>query len=683
MSEITKNLKPEMQTVAETDESQKSAQIIKSAQKMMYENRFTDAQKTLEPIIAADPSNIDALYMSGVCARYLGDLDTAEATLEQIKTITPEFGRAYQEEGHIARSRGDKQAALTAYQRAVRFNPSLIASWNYQSQILRDMGLMQQANQAEMQAKRLQALPRELLGVMNFFHEGKPVQAEALCRVFLRKNPTHIEAMRLLAQIGEQLGAMDEAEFLLESAVEFEPDNVQSRFDYLQILRKRQKYAKAMEQARHLYQRDNNNPVFQSQLAIQEMQAGDYETAIALFQNVLKTTPGDPATLTSMGHAYKTFGQQEEGVKAYQDAAKARAEYGEAYFSLANLKTYRFSDSEMQAMHDQVEHGNLTYKDSIHFLFALGKAYEDRKDYENSFGFYKQANDLGRKQMRYNADNMTNNLSDQAQYCTKDVFNAKAGLGHMAKDPIFIVGLPRAGSTLLEQIVASHSQVDGTQELGHILALAHKLRGRSQDPAKIKYPRLIKDIPAEKLEEFGRKFIEDTKIHREDAPYFIDKMPNNFRHIGLIHLILPKAKIIDARRHPMACCFSGFKQHFAEGQEFTYGLTQIGQYYRDYVNLMDHWDDVLPGKVLRVQYEDVVADTQMQVRRILDYLELPFEQGCVDFHQTKRSVRTPSSEQVRQPIFKGALEQWRNYEPWLDPLKQALGDEILSRYPID
>ena len=476
---------------------------------------------------------------------------------------------------------------------------------------------------------------------------------------------------------------MDEAEFLLESAVEFNPDNVQSRLDYLQILRKRQKYAKAMEQARSLYQRDNNNPIFQSQLAIQEMQAGDYQAAIALFQNVLKVTPDDPATLTSMGHAYKTFGQQEEGVKAYQDAAKARAEYGEAYFSLANLKTYRFSDSEMQAMHDQVEHGNLTYKDRIHFLFALGKAYEDRKDYENSFGFYKQANDLGRKQMRYNADNMTSNLSDQAQYCTQDVFNTKAGQGHRAKDPIFIVGLPRAGSTLLEQIIASHSQVDGTQELGHILALAHKLRGRSQDPDKIKYPRLISEIPAEKLEEFGRKFIEDTKIHRDGAPYFIDKMPNNFRHIGLIHLILPKAKIIDARRHPMACCFSGFKQHFAEGQEFTYGLTQIGQYYRDYVTLMDHWDDVLPGKVLRVQYEDVVADTQTQVRRILDYLELPFEQGCVDFHQTKRSVRTPSSEQVRQPIFKGALEQWRNYEPWLDPLKQALGDEILSRYPID
>ena len=656
--------------------------VVKAAQKMMYERKYGEAQESLENLIHTDPSHVDALYMSAVCSRYLEQYDEAFQSLNRIKSLTPEFGRAYQEEGHLHKAQANNAQALMAYRHAVRFNPALIASWKFQAQLLRDAGEMQDANQAEAQAIRLSKLPRDIVAAMNYFYEGKPIQAEDICRSFLRKNPTHTEAMRLLSQIGERLGAMDEAEFLLESAVEFEPDNIQLRLDYLQILRKRQSFSKALEQAEQLYSRDQENPVFQSQLAIQKMQDGDYDGSINLFEKVLEKTPKDPATLTSMGHAYKTYGKLEEGIESYQRATLVRPDYGEAYFSLANLKTYEFSEIEMQAMHSQIEDGNLTYRDRVHFLFALGKAYEDRKDYETSFRYYNEANDLGRKQMRYDASKMTTELSAQIQHCTTSLFDKQSGKGHQAKDPIFILGLPRAGSTLLEQIIASHSEVDGTQELGNILSVAHKLRGRGASTDTSKYPKVLHDLTGQQLKDLGQKFIEDTKIHRSGAPYFIDKMPNNFRHIGLIHIMLPNAKIIDARRHPMACCFSGFKQHFAQGQEFTYGLEQIGKYYRDYIALMDHWETVLPKQILRVQYEDVVADTETQVRRILDYLELPFEQACLDFHKTKRSVRTASSEQVRQPIFKSGLEQWRNFEAWLGPLKDALGPELMKRYPI-
>ncbi|MEO0643161.1 MAG: sulfotransferase, partial [Pseudomonadota bacterium] len=302
----------------------------------------------------------------------------------------------------------------------------------------------------------------------------------------------------------------------------------------------------------------------------------------------------------------------------------------------------------------------------------LGKALEDAGEYEESFAAYEKGNDLKRTQTRYSADKMSEELSKQGAICTPELFAQHSGRGHLAPDPIFILGLPRAGSTLLEQILASHSRIDGTLELPNILALAHRLRGRRAGQSK--YPDVLPNLSAEQLAKFGEDYINDTRIHRQGAPFFIDKMPNNFRHIGLIHLILPNAKIIDARRAPMDCCFSGFKQLFAEGQEFTYGLTEIGRYYSDYVDLMEHWDTVLPGKVLRVIHEDVLDDQEGETRRMLDFLGLPFEEACLQFHKTDRAVRTASSEQVREPINRKGQDAWKPFEPWLGDLKEALGD---------
>jgi len=658
-----------------------STEHQKNIQRLMQQKQFQPALVEAELLAEKEPKNIEAHYLKAVCQRYLRKFDGARSTLRDIDKLYPEFGRKLQEEGHINRDEGKLSAALIAYQKACKSNPALIASWREQANIFLTQGKKQEAAQAASQADRLASLPQELVMVNHLIHEGKVLIAEQVCRKFLQANPHNIEGMRLLADIGARFGVFNEADFLLESAIEFAPNDIQLQLDHIQILRKRQKFAAALERAEALYKRDPESPLFQSHLAIESMQTGDHEQAFELFEKVLKKIPNDPATLTSRGHAFKTFGKHEEAIESYRSAYKSKEDHGDAYFGLANLKTYKFTDTEIDKMLALTERMDIGYMDRVHLCFSLGKAFEDRKEFEKSFEQYERGNDLKTIQSKYTAASMTEELEAQAKVCTKGLFEKQGGKGCQVPDPIFIVGLPRAGSTLLEQIIASHSQVDGTLELPNILSLSFQLRGRERAKVDGRYPRILHELPAEKLKEFGERFIEETQIHRQGAPFFIDKMPNNFRHIALIKLILPNAKIIDARRHPMACCFSGFKQHFAEGQEFTYGLENIGTYYRDYVHLMDHWDKVLPGEILRVQYEDVVADTEAQVRRILEYLGLPFEQACVDFHKTKRSVRTASSEQVRQPIFKSGLEQWRNYEPWLDPLKEALGD-VLDRYPI-
>ncbi len=654
------------------------AELLKQARAQMYEARFEAALSSAVTVLQDEAENIDALYMKAVCERYLGQNETALASIDQLKNLSPDFGRAYQEEGHILKAMGDMESAMAAYRRACQCNPVLQASWRAQAEILESWGRRDAAIEMRGQEQRIADMPKSLIAVSHLLYEGKLIKAENACRHFLQNNPHHVEAMRLLADIGARLGILEDADFLLESAIEFEPDNIQVRIDYIQILRKRQKFAEALQHSEMLYQRDRENPVFQSLFAIESMQTGDYEQALDLFEKVLKKLPDDPVTLTSKGHALKTFGRHEDAVASYQSAVRSDPGYGDAYYGLANLKTYRFSDAELSLMEAQEKGNQLSYQNRIHICFALGKAYEDRKDYDTSFGYYQRGNELKRTQSRYDADQMTAELNSQITACTPALFEKQSGKGCDAPDPIFILGLPRAGSTLLEQILASHSQIDGTLELPNILSLAHRLRRQKQASNDSLYPDNLHDLDAEKLRAMGQEFIDSTQIHRQGAPFFIDKMPNNFRHIGLIKLILPNAKIIDARREPMACCFSGFKQLFAEGQEFTYGMHEIGRYYSDYVRLMDHWDAVLPGTVLRVQHEDVLDDLDGQVRRMLDYLGLPFEQACIDFHQTERAVRTASSEQVRQPITKASVDLWRHYETHLQPLKDALGRKILE-----
>lgn len=646
---------------------------LKAVRELLSAGKLKPALAALDELLAEDPDDAEIFYTRAVAFRYAGQHDEARTAIENAKRLVPDHGRVHQEEGHLERRLGNHTRAVDCYRRAVQLNPALVASWRAQLELLQSDGRVREARAAKAALDALQALPRELLTATDLIAQGKLGLAERLCRGFLKVQPQHVEGMRLLADIAARLGVLEEAEFLLESAVTFEPDNVPARIDYIQVLRKRQRTAKALEQASLLRERAPDNPQFTSLYAIESLQAGDYDTALAAFDEVLEQVPGDPATLTSKGHALKTCGRTQEAIAAYRAAIAKQPLHGEAYHALANLKTYRFPDEDIEQMRTLEADRNLGFMERVYLCFALGKAFEDLGEFENSFRYYARGNALKGAQSGYRSERMHEELIAQQHVCTHAFFEARQGWGCPAPDPIFIVGLPRAGSTLLEQILSSHSRIDGTLELPNVLSLSQRLRRERKLGG---YPAGLEKLSPDAVRGFGEQYLEDTRIHRAGADFFIDKMPNNFRHIGLIHLMLPRSKIIDARRGAMACCFSGFKQLFAEGQEFSYALEDIGHYYRDYVRLMAHWDEVLPDRVLRVEHEAVVADLEGQVRRMLDYLELPFESACLNFHETQRSVRTPSSEQVRQPIYSDSLEQWRSYEPWLDALATALGDEL-------
>jgi len=522
----------------------------------------------------------------------------------------------------------------------------------------------------------------ELLAAAEHLRLGKLGLAEPLVREVLKKHPTDVSAMRLLADIGIKVNRYEDAKNLLERALELAPDYRLARHNYAVVLLRRQELSAALTQIKLLLKEDPGNARYLILKGSILVRMGDHPAAITIFENVLIEHPLQAPAQLSYGHALKTVGRLKESITAYKRAIEISPTIGEAYWSLANLKTFKFSDDDIKAMRAAITSEGGDADDQSHLAFALGKALEDREQYDESFKYYKRGNTIRRLEHRYDPKKNMYNAVRQLHTCTAEFFATREGQGCPSRDPIFIVGLPRAGSTLLEQILASHSAVEGTAELPDIIAMSRQLGGRKRDNPATKYPEILAELSPEKLHELGEGYLASTRIQRSDMPFFIDKMPNNFLHIGLIHLILPNAKIIDARRHPMAGCFSAYKQLFAQGQTFTYDLTDVGHYYRNYIKMMDHWDEVLPGRVLRVQYEDMVTDPETQIRRLLKYCELSFEDQCLRFYETDRAIRTPSAEQVRQPIYRGGLEQWRHFESHLTPLRDALGP-LLQRYPIN
>ncbi len=662
------------------------ASPLTEARRLVETSRFAEAVARVRTMLTRDDDPLspedrsEARYIEAVALRFMGELDAASAALDHLHEAEPDNARAWQERGHLELRREDVAKAGPAFERAVALNPALIGSWRALARLHRLAGRPDEAEATAARADGLGRLPKELLSATSLLHENRLYRAERICRSFLLRQPKHVEGMRLLAEIGVRLDVLDDAEFLLESVLEFEPGHDAARMEYVNVLIRRQKFARALDALGPLLERHPEHLPHRVAEALATVGLGDHERGIELYDAILERTPEQPQIHVSRGHALKTVGRLEDAIESYREGYRRRPDFGDAYWSLANTKTYRFTDAELDAMRAQEARSDCAVEDRIHLCFAAGKALEDRGEHAESFACYERGNRLKRDAVHYTADQTDRRVEGQMEICTAELFERRAGTGVAAPDPIFVIGLPRAGSTLLEQILASHSMVDGTMELPTLPAIAQRLRGRST-VRSTRYPRILGELEDARLEELGRHYLDEARIYRGDAPFFVDKMPNNFFHVGLIRLILPNAKIIDARRHPMACCFSGFKQLFGEGQEFSYGLAEIGHYYRRYVELMDHWDAVLPGFVLRVQHEDVVDDLEGQVRRMLDFCGLPFEENCVEFHRTERSVRTPSSEQVRQPIYRSGLSAWRPYEPWLDPLKEALGD-VLVRYPI-
>ena len=640
---------------------------------LMEQGQFAQALDAAEQIAARHPKNRDALYLIAVSQRYLQRIPDALATLERLELAHRRFSRLYQERGHCHVLQRDAPGAIDAFTRAVNLNPALPVSWAKLEILYRMTGEADNARMSAEHVATLAKLPPEIVNATGFFSDGDLIVAEQIVRQYLARNGNDVEAMRLLARIGLELDVLDDGEVLLEAVLQLAPDYDAARFDYARALLRRHKHGAAIEQLERLLKRDPENRFYRTTYATTFVGLGQHERALELYRELVAGSPQAADLHLSIAHTLKTLGRTPQAIESYKAAALARPDFGDAYWSLANLKTYEFNDQQIATMRTAESDATTSLLDRYHLCFALGKALEDRGRYQESFEYYARGNELKRSESSYRVEVIERNTREQIRICTPALFERLTGGGNPAPDPIFIVGLPRSGSTLLEQILASHSMVEGTAELADIQRIVLELAGREMTDEQSRYPAILSELSAGDLRRFGDQYLTDTRVYRTDKPIFIDKMPNNFRHVGLIHLILPNAKIIDARREPMACCFSNFKQLFASGQEFTYSLEDIARYYRTYVELMDHWERVLPGRVLRVQHEDVVADLEGSVRRILDYCGLPFEPGCVEFHKTERSIRTASSEQVRRPIFREGLDQWKNFEPWLGPLKAALG----------
>jgi tetratricopeptide (TPR) repeat protein len=626
-----------------TSSSRTSAELeIIRIRELSKAQRYAEALAAAETLAVASPAHRDLIYLIATNQRCLLRIPQALASLERLERQHPHFALLYQERGYCLVTLRETARAVDAFQTAVGLNPLLFASWNMLERLHRVMGDIDAAATA----------------------------AEHVS-LFSRQTP---EVMQRVSTLAHQRDVPAAAERLLAEILELAPEYALARREYIRVLIERQKYPQAREQICALTADECNQPEVRLLWAATCTGVGEYEQALPIYREL---SPSTPELLLPLAHCLQATGHLQEAIEIYRTATQATAGYAHAWWSLANLKTYRFSATERASMQEAEAAPATRPEDRYPLCFALGKASEDLGEPAQSWQWYERGNQLKRAHSAYRPEHLESNTRQQIGLCTPDFFTTRKGWGATAADPIFIVGLPRSGSTLVEQILASHSEIQGTLELADIPRLVAELQEALPDSAAPRYPAVLADLTARDCLDLGRRYLHDTRIYRRDQRrYFIDKMPNNLRHVGFIHLILPNARIIDVRREPLACCVSNFKQLFASGQDFTYSLEDLGRYYRSYLELMRHWDRVLPGRVLRVQYEDVVADLEGNVRRLLDYCGLELEPACLEFHTNRRNVGTPSSAQVRQPIFRSSLDPWRHYEPWLGPLKAALGDAL-------
>lgn len=653
---------------------------LEHANKLLAVNpRLAEEQAAV--ILKAIPNQPNALILQALAYGRLNQWQMSVELLRKLTVLQPKWAAAFMELGFALRQIGLGDQAITALKRSLFLKPDVPKAWLALADLHAAMGDAKAADAAYcMQLKYSSANPHLMAAAAAMAENNIPVSERAL-KNYLKQYPTDVAAIRMLAEVASRLGRSLEAEHLLARCLELSPSFQFARQNYAHILNLNNRSEKVLEQAEILLSTDPNNLGYLNLKAVALSKTGDYTNAIVLYERVLAEHSGYSKIWHSFGHTLKTAGFIERAVDAYRRSITLEPTFGEAYWSLANLKTFRFSEADIAEMQTQMQSDRLTEEDRFHFDFALGKALEDQKLYLQAFQHYNDGNTRRKTMINYKADRNTLKIKQNKLIFTREFFELRAGLGHSSAEPIFILGMPRAGSTLLEQILSSHTQVEGTMELPDVMAFTKELyRNRADRLDKTYFPS-VAAIDSVQAMTFGRRYLESTKIHRKAGkPRFIDKMPNNYAHIALIHLMLPNARIIDARRHPMACSFSNFKQHFARGQSFSYSLEDMGRYYRDYVELMAHFDEVLPGRILRVHYENIVADTENEVRRVLDYCGLPFEEGCLRFFENDRPVRTASSEQVRQPIYKEGVDHWRHFEPWLEPLKNTLG-AVQELYP--
>lgn len=632
-------------------------------------------------ILRAVPGHPQARLLLGCAHRLLGDPLTALAVLEPLARDEPNAAAVHLELGIVHADIAAGDSAVTALRRATELKPDWPDAWRLLADQLDVAGDAAGADQARAHFIHTANRDPRLRAAATALVANDLAAAETALRAHLRQHETDVAALRMLAEVAARLRRYGDAQMLLERCLELSPSFNAARHNYALVLHRQAKDAQALLHIDRLLAEEPRNPGYRNVKAAVLASLGDYTESVEIYEAVLRDYPQQPKIWMSYGHALKTAGRRADSIAAYQRSIALQPTLGEAYWSLANLKTHQFSLADTARMRAALQSEDLAADDRLHFEYALGKALEDAADYAESFAHYAAAGEIRLSLSPFDADENRDRVQRSKRVFTREFFEARRGAGAVAPDPIFIVGLPRSGSTLIEQILASHSQVEGTMELPDIPRIARELALRGRSDEKSPYPDCLATLEPDELRLLGEQYLSHTRVQRKrGTPFFIDKMPNNFAHVGLIQLMLPNARIIDARRHPLGCCFSAFKQHFARGQNFSYSLVDLGRYYRDYVELMAHFDVTRPGRIHRVYYERMIEDTETEVRRLLDYCGLPFEDACLRFYENERAVRTASSEQVRQPIYRDGLDHWKHYEPWLGALKNALGP-VLDAYP--
>ena len=645
--------------------------LLEAARAASRQNEHDKVIDACERALDVAPGDIRFVFLKGVALSRTGDLSRAEPLLGEVVEKAPALAPAHLERGLALMGQGRIADARRSLDQAVELQPDLTAAWRALYDVRAAEGDDAGAAEAFRRALGASKPDPALKKALDLFSRGHLGIAEGICREYLRQRPMDVNAIRLLAEIGIRLGVTDEAVALLERCLELAPDFNVARSNYATALGRQQRFDEAIGQLERLERAEPASISHKVQMAATLSMAGRFDEAHRKFEDVLRRIPGNAGILTSYGHSLRYGGKGTEATEAYLRAIDADPEAGEAWWSLANLKTFRFSAEQVEAMRTRLASLKKDSSDKFHLAFALGKALEDAGAYDESFEAYATGNEIKRRFSAYDRADTTARVDAMFAECGPGLFD---GEGHPSNEPIFVVGLPRAGSTLLEQILASHSEVEATAELPFIGQIASELSGKRKRTDESRYPAILDELTPERRAELGQQYLDRAAIYRSGAARFIDKLPNNWLHIGLIKRILPNAAVIDARREPMAACFANFKQLFARGQEFTYSLEDIAHYYADYRRLMDHWHAVLPGGVLTVDYEAVVADLERQVERLLEHCGLGFEEACLRFHEQDRAVRTASSEQVRQPIYKDAVALWQNYEQHLEPVRLVLAE---------